>query len=173
MRVLEEGDLRIEIPDDVQSVEKFDDHGSHGLSHCMKAVDFIIETDSHIWFIEIKDPDHPQAREKDRQRFLRDLQSSELDRDLVQKFRDSFLYRWAEDRITKPIRYYIIIASNQLDEALLLSRIDALKQKLPLTGPRSGRWKRRLVEGCGIYNLRTWKGAFPEFPLSRISGRIS
>ena len=43
MTELREGDLRIMINDDVLNARKFDDPTSHGLSHCMKAVDFVVE----------------------------------------------------------------------------------------------------------------------------------
>ena len=42
------------------SVKKFDDDKSHGLSHCMKAVDFIVETEKATLFIEVKDPQNPK-----------------------------------------------------------------------------------------------------------------
>lgn len=42
MTVLEEGTLQLVLPRGTQG-RKFDDD-THGLSHCMKAVDFIIET---------------------------------------------------------------------------------------------------------------------------------
>ena len=50
MQVLREGNLELYLPDDVRA-KKFDD-STHGLSHCMKAVDFIVETSDKIIFIE-------------------------------------------------------------------------------------------------------------------------
>jgi len=47
-------EIEIEIPDAL-SGRKFDDR-THGLSHCMKAVDFIVELVDRILFIEIKEP---------------------------------------------------------------------------------------------------------------------
>ena len=32
----------------------------HGLTHCMKAVDFIVELHDRYLFIEFKDPDNPK-----------------------------------------------------------------------------------------------------------------
>ena len=49
-----EEDLQMEIKG-VVDARKFDD-SSHGLSHCMKAVDFIVEHPNRYLFIEFKDP---------------------------------------------------------------------------------------------------------------------
>lgn len=43
---------------------KFDDEAAHGLSHCMKAVDFIIELPERLLFVEFKDPENPQTPAK-------------------------------------------------------------------------------------------------------------
>lgn len=48
MTVLAEDDLQITLPSGVVG-RKFDDETSHGLSHCMKAVDFIVEMDDRPW----------------------------------------------------------------------------------------------------------------------------
>ena len=55
MTVLREGDLQITINDAIEA-RKFDDEASHGLSHCMKAVDFVVELPDRYLFIEVKDP---------------------------------------------------------------------------------------------------------------------
>ena len=85
MAVIEEGSLIIEIPDAI-SFRKFDDP-SHGLSHCMKALDFIVETKDRIIFIEIKDP---PPTGKYTPKFIEELQSGRLDETLKYKYRDSF-----------------------------------------------------------------------------------
>lgn len=64
-----EKDLQIDLPDGTPW-RKFDDESNHGLSHCMKAVDFIIELDDRLLFIEFKDPEHPAAKEKDQKKFM-------------------------------------------------------------------------------------------------------
>ena len=59
-----EGDLRNPNRKRGQNARKFDDH-SHGLSHCMKAVDFVVELPHLYLFIEFKDPEHPSAKQQD------------------------------------------------------------------------------------------------------------
>ncbi len=93
MQVLREGNLELSLPDEVQA-KKFDDN-THGLSHCMKAVDFIVETPAKIVFIEFKDLDHPDAKLKDKKKFIREFLDGGKDDELVRKYRDTFIYQWA------------------------------------------------------------------------------
>ena len=92
MTTFTEGNLRITFPRDTRA-GKFDDPKSHGLSHCMKAVDFIVEEDDGVSFIELKDPEHPSAKEEDKEEFIRRFHSGELDEDLKYKYRNTFLYQ--------------------------------------------------------------------------------
>lgn len=165
MRVLREGTLELTLPHGVHG-RKFDDR-NRGLSHCMKAVDFVVEEPGRVLFIEFKDPDHPHADPKDRESFLEDLLSGGKDDDLVRKYRDSFIYRWAEQANAKPIVYFVLVAASRLDEAMLLARTEELKRKLPIEGPPSGAWQRQIVAGCGVFNLETWNKHLPQYPVAR------
>ena len=167
MTTLTEGNLQITFPNDT-NVRKFDDPESHGLSHCMKAVDFIVEDDNRVLFIEFKDPDHPRATNEDRGEFIESFRSGRLDEDLKYKYRDSFLYEWASDNAGKPVHYWILIGMDHLTEAELLARTDDLKGKLPLYGLRSGAWTRPICAGCTTFNIRTWNRILPDFPVERI-----
>lgn len=59
MTTLRKRNIKIEIPDAL-SRRMFDDR-THGLSHCMKAADFIVELTDRILSIEIKDPPDPAS----------------------------------------------------------------------------------------------------------------
>jgi len=106
---VQEGDIQITPKRGIQ-IRKFDDAASHGLTHCMKSVDFIMERRDKILFIEIKDPDNPQAGAANRDRFIGEFASGSIDADLVYKCRDSFLYEWASGGVQKPVHYYVLIA---------------------------------------------------------------
>lgn len=168
MTILAERDLQIALPAKAAG-RKFDDGATHGLSHCMKAVDFIVELDDRILFIEFKDPDHPTAEPEDRKKFLTKILSGSLDSELKTKYRDSFLYEWASGRVTKPIYYLVLISASSLSEAELLARTDALRRQLPALGPGDKPWKKPFVAGCGVMNIETWNEKLPQFPVSRIS----
>ena len=98
-----EGNLKISFPRSMKA-ERFDDPKTHGLTHCMKAVDFIVEKANFTLFIELKDPDHPQAKEKNMKAFIKKFSSGSLDEELKYKYRDTFLYRWAQGNHRMPVR---------------------------------------------------------------------
>lgn len=130
MTTLIEGNLRITFPPGAMA-RKFDEPETHGLS-CMKAVDFIVEENDRILFVEFKDPDDPRATVASRDDFIRQFSSGGLDTDLKYKYRDTFLYQWASENIEKPIHYWVLVASQNLTTVDLTRRTDALKRELPL-----------------------------------------
>ena len=168
MTLLTEDDLQIALPTGAVG-RKFDDDTTHGLSHCMKAVDFIVELEDRVLFVELKDPDHPSSQQKNREKFIRRFLSGQIDTDLKTKFRDSFLYEWASGRVSKPIYFLVLIGASTLSDADLLTRTDALKRQVPVMGPNDSPWKKPLVAGCAVMNLSAWNTALPQFPASRIA----
>ena len=101
--VFTERDLQLSIASAVNA-RKFDDNDRE-LQNCMKAVDFIIELSESYFFVEFKDPQHPQATPQARREFIISIESGDLDEDLKYKYRDSFIYEWASGRADKPIYY--------------------------------------------------------------------
>ena len=132
----------------------------------MKAVDFIIELPERFLFVEIKDAGAPQIPEANTEEFRERFKRGQLDESLKYKYRDSFLYEWASGRAHKPIGYFVLITG--IDKKILLSRLDALKQKLPLLGPKSLAWSRPIVSKVGVFNMDTWNHRFPQYPAIRV-----
>ena len=160
-----ERDLQV-IFNDVINAHRFD--GSyHGLSHCMAAIDFVVELPDRFWFIEFTDPDHPRAPMENRQSFMDAFTGTELDEELKRKFRDSFLYEWAAGRADKPVYFAVLIAMESLTEDNLLAKAEDLKRKLPVYGHNS--WVRPIVHDCVVLNLASWNEQFPDFQVSRQS----
>lgn len=137
----------------------------HGLS-TMHRVDFIVELDEAILFVEVKDPSHPMARQEGIQKFMDSLNDGTLSETFAKKFLDSFIYRWAEKKITKPIHYLSLVT---LDAELLPNLTDQIINKLPPIGKPIERWKRSILENCQVFNIETWNENFPKWPVSRIS----
>ncbi len=163
MRLIEKN-IAIDFNDSLQ-VKKFDDH-SHQLSHCMKAVDFIVEDDTKVFFIEFKDPDHPNAKEKDRKKFLEKFKSGKIDEELKYKYRDSFLYEYALGNLSgKPIIYLIMINASTLSGAELLAKNDTLKKILPVGKPINS-WMKPIVHNCAVIDFDTWNRKFEKMQLS-------
>jgi hypothetical protein len=166
MTTLSEGNLLLTIPDTGQT-RKFDDSANHKLTHCMKAVDFIVELADRYLFIEVKDPQNPRAHAKDRDRFIQEFLAGSIDQELMYKYRDSFLYEWASGRAAKPIHYLVLIAIDSLTEVELLTRTENLQRKLPMRGPMSQPWTRPLVSGCAVFNIAAWNRNLPDYPIAR------
>ena len=167
MTILVEGNLQITIQDAI-SARRFDDPDNHRLSHCMKAVDFVVELNDCYLFIEIKDPQHPDAPARETERFARSFLSGELDDDLRFKYRDSLPYEWAEERADKPVDYLVLIALDRLGPSDLLDRQYELQRILPLQKPGPEPWPRPLVRSCGVFNIESWNRNFKEHPVSRL-----
>ena len=165
--VFRERDLEFTI-NNAEAARKFDSP-DHGLTHCMKAVDFIVELSDSLLFIEIKDPQHPQATAEARQDFVNSFESGSLDEELKYKYRDSFLYEWASGRVCKPILYLVLIALDTLTSAELDRRTNDLKRKVPVNGTTS--WTRPIVEDCAVLNIASWNERFTNFQISRLSSQ--
>lgn len=163
---LKEKNIAIDFDDSLR-VKKFDDR-SHGLSHCMKAVDFIVEDDKKVFFIEFKDPDHPGAKEEDREKFLEKFKSAKIDEELKYKYRDSFLYEYAAGNLSeKPIIYLIMINAKALSPAALLAKNDTLKKTLPVGKPIDS-WIKPIVHSCLVISFQTWNRQFANMQLSMV-----
>jgi len=167
MSTLLEGDLQMTLPP-AASGRKFDGN-AHGLSHCMKAVDFIVELTDKVLFVELKDPENPAALAARSEAFITEFRAGQLDNDLKTKFRDSWLYEYAQGRINKPITYLVLMGASTLSDAELLARTDALKRQIPIEGPNNQPWKMPLLTGCAVLNIAAWNKALPDFPISRVS----
>lgn len=159
--ILQEGNLEFNFIGALNAF-KFDEQARshpnfHGLSHCMKAVDFIVEYDDHYLFVEIKDPTDPA-------RYGSERDKTDLIRSLTSKFRDTFIYRWAENKLDKPVRYQCLV---ELDNAQTLYLMKQLKNQLPVNNKPSC-WVRALVEVCAVSNSATWNSTYSHIPVSRV-----
>ena len=158
---LQEGMFKFNFTD-VKNVFKFDEDNRmlpafHGLSHCMKAVDFIAEYTDHFVFIEIKNPPDPAY-------YSNEQDITDLVKNLVIKFRDTFIYRWAEKKLNKPVYYLCLI---ELDNTQTLNIMDQLKIQLP-TEKMPVRWQRPLAKTCVVANLETWNRTFSNIQVTRV-----
>jgi hypothetical protein len=130
----------------------------HGLSHAMKAVDLVVELTECYLFIEVKDFRNPGEVA------LGDS-FNKLKLSLKYKFRDSFVYRWAEEKPIKPIHYLCLVA---LDNALSLRLDQDLKRELPCGRPIN-RWQRDVAASCVVLNFEAWNRNFPKWPVCRLA----
>lgn len=163
MRTLQEEDLIFDVTSAVRA-EKFDDDAIHGTKSTMKRVDFIIEEEDRVIFLEVKDPDRPGAVNPEK--LKNDLQSGNLVPELAGKYRDSLLFASLRGGYGKPINYVVLISMEHLDNALILTKSDALCSAIPLSNRL---WQEPSASSCVILKLSAYKQRFGDKSVWRAS----
>ncbi len=148
---------------DAREVSIFDEKDKtkttyHGLSHAMKAVDLIVELKNEYLFVEVKDFHSPDD-------YGEANQFNHLRETLKYKYRDSFLYRWAEGKTDKAIRYLCLLT---LENALISRMNQELRKQLP-PGKPIPRWQNEIAKACVVLNEERWNRNFPKWPVRRIN----
>lgn len=123
---------------------------THSLLHCMKAVDLIIERQKEYLFVEVKNLALSSYDYGANRPFNHLIEA------LKYKFRDTFLYRYAEKKLDKPIRYICLI---ELDSPLLTRIAKELRLQLPVK-TKTGRWKQPLAESVLVVDSDRWNRNF-------------
>ena len=167
---LQERDLVIDFTDAVDAIV-FDQINSglpnyHDISE-MHRVDFVVELDKDIVFVEIKDPCNPNARAEGLAKFQKDLNDGTLSSTFASKFIDSFFYRWPEDKLSKTVHYLCLVT---LETGILLNLSDEIARQIPASGKNSSRWLRHPIQNCQVFNIETWNENFPKWPVTRSNG---
>lgn len=169
---LREGDLLFDFSAAIMA-DQFDDEATHKLSHCMKAVDFIVEWKHEFWFVEVKDPSNskiPSAIKRDKlKKFIAKIDNETLfSNELGPKIKDSFLYLHLSKRLPpKPMRYLVLLAIGNLDAALLLRSMEGVKRSSCFLGPDKGKWKNPYLEEVMVFNEQTWNEKLKQCPVKR------
>jgi len=167
---LRERDLEIDFTDAIDAIVfdqmKADQPGYHGVGQ-MHRVDFVVELEEAILFVEVKDPSNPKAQAEGLAKFHGELQDGTLGDTFAAKFIDTFLYRWAEECLHKPVHYISLVTLE--DSELLPSFSDEIVRKLPPMGKSVPRWKRQLVKNCQVFNIEQWNASFPKWPAARVA----
>lgn len=128
----------------------------HGLSHAMKAVDLIVELEDDYLFVEVKDFHQPDEYQNGNCfNHLREV--------LKHKYRDSFLYRWAERKTDKPVRYLCLLT---LDNALVSRMNKEIRLHIPI-GMAVEKWRRAIARSSAVLNEERWNRNFPRWPVRR------
>lgn len=141
--------------------KKTDETHYHGLSHAMKAVDLIVELDSCYLFLEVKDFHAPKTyNDSGHFNHLREV--------LKYKYRDTWLYRWAENKIDKPIKYLCML---ELEKGLISRMQEEIRRQLPV-GSAGPRWQVEVSTGVAVLNFAFWNKRFPAWPVKRLTGAV-
>lgn len=137
----------------------------HGVS-CFKAVDVMAEFPNKYVWIEIKSYDDDEIKQMLKEK--RFPQKSDelhirnwLRNNLIRKFRDTFIYRYCENKLDKQIFYICLL---NFDDALLVSFKKDLKQMLPEGLKRPSRWVRPMIDSnhVMVVNEAAWNRKLAE-----------
>ena len=136
----------------------------------MKGVDIVAEFADAYVYVELKDYDDPSMYDvrgaaTEDETNSRQASFKWLKNYLKYKFRDSYLYRHAEQKVDKPVHYVCLIT---FDNALNSRMQKSLKQELPV-GKASRRWVQALATSCHVVNLDKWNENFPKWPVTRLA----
>ena len=169
MRTLEEDDLRFDFTQSLDAI-KFDSFAKaspdgRAFSNWSK-VDFIVEREDGIYFIEVKDPARPNKADKGNELFLNKIEKKTLGKKYFNKYMDTFMFRWAEGKLDKSI---YLVALITLETGLLDSIERQIESNFKHLKKESNRWQRQPMAGCLVLNLKTWEETFPEWPIRRNS----
>jgi len=167
--IIETDGYRIDFTDAINAF-KFDETDKTKLTYhgatVLKAVDIIAELPEAYLFIEIKEYDKPEDFHDD---FKADKAKYDnfkwLKRYLKYKYRDSYLYRYSEDKVDKPVHYICLL---NFDNALNYSMRENLHRELPV-GQVSPRWVRPFAQSCQVLNLAAWNRNFTKWPAQKVT----
>ena len=132
----------------------------------MKAVDLVAEFNDVYVFVEMKDFNDPVMYDiktfaSDEEQKVKRAHFKWLKNYLKYKYRDSFLFRYAEQKVDKPIHYICLLT---LDNAQNTIMRKSLQKELP-EGLASRLWEQEIVNSCQVVNVATWNRNFPKWPV--------
>lgn len=138
----------------------------------MKAVDLIVEFEREYLFVEVKE--YPSSYSPEMR-----IQNTECDQVdcpyrinhftwlknyLKYKYRDTYLFRYAEGKIDKPVYYLCLLNFDDAQNSVMQQQ---LYRELPV-GLASKRWVKELVKKCQVLNLSAWNRNFPKWPVEKL-----
>lgn len=132
----------------------------------MPRVDFIVEMEEDIYFIEVKDPGRPDAVDVGSKKFFKKIVDGTLEASLIEKYIYSFFFRWAERRLEKSVHYISLIT---MESALLQPIMEGVEKQLANLAKKSVRWVREPLATCQVHNIETWQAVFPHWPVKRLT----
>jgi len=135
---------------------KFDDDRIPEMKF-LKGVDFLIEWDHEIWFVEVKKPKN--VKKMKRMKTKMHLQG-----------KDSFLYLYLNDRIDKDksLIYYVLIDKEDISKKSLTFLTEYLNRNVGLEN--KDMIKNKYIESASVFNEATWNKRFnSQCPVKRIT----
>lgn len=132
-----------------------------------KSVDMIFELPDRYYWVELKNPENPRGKaHKDGIKWIKNFMAGLKDEIFCKKFIDTFTYEWEHGNLSKPVLYFVIIAMNDLDKALLLRRNEALSKAKPF---KCNCHFKRYLDSWSIHTIETFNTQISDIQLKRLS----
>lgn len=137
----------------------------------MKAVDIVAEFAEFYVYVELKDYDDVSEYDvknnavSDIEKADRNKRFKWLKNYLKYKYRDTYIYRTAEQKIDKPIRYICLI---NFDNALNNLMMKNLQRELPVGNKLPRRWQQSIALSCHVVNLAAWNRNYTDWPAIKL-----
>jgi hypothetical protein len=157
-----------------QFVWNFDESGKWAMSHCMKGVDFLVEWETEVWLVEVKDPSLSTIPEQHKQNQINEFKdkfksNTLFSQELGPKAKDSFLYLYLENSFQdKKLLYFVLLEMEELDAVILERKTQVLEKCAGILGPHGTPWKNRYIDAAAVFNLEKWNKHLPECPAARV-----
>ena len=160
----EESGYRFSFPS-AQRVVKADAVNYAGLSF----VDFIVETDSMIYLIEVKNPDNPNAPSKNRDEYFARLQEAVFPNGVVKKFSDTLLAQLAMGRVfSKPVQYIFILEFRAFGSYERQKLFDKVNHRLPAGLNHKVFTNIAQIKNFKLLTATQFREQYPDFALEAI-----
>jgi hypothetical protein len=164
-----EGELRFDFPDDLirQKLDKKGITKPQG----MVLADFVIETETEIILLEVKDPSCSVATKERKRAELENLRGNTLIAEkLTPKARDSYTYLHLMKRDEKPIIYVVLLGLDSYPQLNTKEFLLRFKEKLLNNIRREADkpWERKHIYDCLVCSIGTWNENFSDWKVTRI-----
>lgn len=167
-RAEKNAELLFSFPDDLNWSE-LDKQGVK-LPVQMKFVDLVIERETDVLLVEIKDPSISTSPQKERNSYLKRLQNnSVLTQELTPKARDSYVYLHLMERDNKPFKFIVLLGLDAFDPERQKALMFGFKDRLlaDIREESFEAWKRRHIADCVVLSVESWNQQFPEWQIRR------
>lgn len=171
MSSLQEGDIVIDVSR-AQQAWHFDsgDHQKICDKLQLKRIDMVIELQSHIVFLEVKDPEDPRAVEHGQDAKFHDrLTNGQIIKECCSKFRDTFYFQRARSALSKPIICVLLLVSERLGTPEVEKMTKSLSKQLPAASRKPDMWDAPPFDKCFVLDRYSWEKHFQGFSVSRAS----
>ena len=164
-------DLEFSFPDEL----KWDELDKQGVKlPKMKLVDIVIERESDVLLVEVKDPSNIKSPAAERESYFKRLSNnSVLTEELTPKARDSYTYLHLMERDGKSLKYVVLLGLDAFDASRQKGILSGFKDRLlaDIRCESYEPWKRMHIADCVVMSVEGWNDQFPSWPVARVSKR--